>query len=223
MEAGALKPGDRLLSERELSVHLGVSRASLREALRALDMFGLISSIPGKGSLIQQPNFHALSAVFELMLFLNPSMSENVLEVRILIECEAVRLAAKRATPEELATIGSILRRMPVSLNGEDFGAEADFEFHRAIMRATHNDILIFLSKTIEGLLKRSHYERRISLFKIQGVREKLVGVHEDVYEAIAQGDADAAAERMREHFFYTNRLIEAQGKNSFSRVTGTR
>jgi len=213
MENGDLRPGDRLLSERELSSRLGVSRASLREALRALELFGIISIVPGQGSYIVPPNFKSLSSVFELMLSLKPSISENVLEVRILIEIEAVRLATMRATPEELASIRSMLDRMPVSLDGNDFGAQADFEFHKAILEATHNDILIFISETIEGLLRKSHYERRVSLFNIINEREKLVHVHREVYEAIEARDADGAAEKMRQHFAYTNSLI-AKSKN---------
>ncbi len=214
MEAGELMPGDRLLSERELSSRLGVSRASLREALRALELFGLISVIPGQGSFITPPNFKSLSSVFELMLTLKPSISENVLEVRVLLEVEAVRLATKRATPEELALIKGVLERMPPSLDGEDFGAQSDFEFHKAILTATHNDILIFISDTIEGLLRKSHYERRISLFNIIDEREKLVQCHREIYEAMDARDADAAANSMRDHFRYTNRLI-AKSVNS--------
>ena len=208
MEEGEIRPGDRLLSERELSSRLGISRASLREALRALELFGIISIIPGQGSYIVPPNFKSLASVFELMLSLKPSISENVLEVRVIIEIEAVRLATLRATPEELASIKAMLDRMPPSLDGKDFGAQADFEFHKAILKATHNDILIFLSETIEGLLRKSHYERRISLFNIIEERNQLVQVHRDVYGAMEARDPDKAADKMREHFVFTNRLI---------------
>ena len=221
MGSGTLKPGDRLLAERELSSRLGVSRGSLREALRTLEMFGLISSVPGQGSYIVPPSFRALASFFELMLSLRPSISENILEVRMLLECEAVRLATVRATPDEMAHIKSILDRMPPSLEGPDFGAQSDFEFHTAVMMATHNDILIFVYETIEGLLKRSHYERRTSLFNITGIRDSLVKYHLEVYEAMAESDPDAAAERMRAHFRFTNRLIEEQKRTPSGPAAG--
>lgn len=216
MRHGQLKPGDRLLSERELCSRLGVSRASLREALRALEIFGIITSVPGQGSFIKSPKFTSLASFFEMMLYLNKSISENVLEVRMLLECEAVRLAAKRATPEELSSLKTVIERMPVSLENEDFGAQADFGFHTMIMQATHNDIIIFISEAIEGLLRQSHYERRVALFRSEKpIRDKLVTVHWDVYEAMQSGDPNLAADKMREHFRFTNKLLEEQGKLS--------
>ena len=208
---GNLKSGDRLLSERELSSRLGVSRGSLREALKTLSMFGVISSEPGRGSYVMSPGFKSLSSFFELMLALKPAVSENILEVRMILECEAVRIATVRATPEEIAHIKYILDRMPLSLDGPDFGAESDFEFHNAIVKATHNDILVFIYEAIEGLLKRSHHERRTSLFKIEGIRTELVAYHLEVYKAIAERNTEKACESMRKHFEFTNRLLERQ------------
>ncbi|HDR16130.1 MAG TPA: FadR family transcriptional regulator [Desulfobacteraceae bacterium] len=211
---GNLKSGDRLLSERDLSSRLGVSRGSLREALKTLSMFGVISSEPGRGAYVMSPGFKSLSSFFELMLTLKPAVSENILEVRMILECEAVRIATVRATPEEIAHIKNILDKMPLSLNGPDFGAESDFEFHNAIVRATHNDILIFIYEAIEGLLKRSHHERRTSLFKIEGIRTELVKYHLEVYKAIAERNAEKACGCMRKHFDFTNNLLEKQRSN---------
>jgi GntR family transcriptional repressor for pyruvate dehydrogenase complex len=206
---GRLKPGDGLPSERELAMRLGVSRASLREALRGLEMSGFISIIPGQGSFILAPNSRSLSSFFELMFSLKPPISENILELRMIIECEATRLATRRATPEELAHIKTFLNLMRNSMTGDNPGVQADFEFHNAIIRATHNDVLIFLYETVESLLKRSHYERRVAVFNIPGARDVLVAAHEDVYDAMLTGQQEAAAERMREHFRILNRLME--------------
>jgi DNA-binding FadR family transcriptional regulator len=100
---------------------------------------------------------------------------------------------------------------MPLSLNGPDFGAESDFEFHNAIIRATHNEILVSIYEAIEGLLKRSHHERRKKLFKIQGIRDELVSYHIEVYKSMAERDAEKACLCMRKHFEFTNRLLEKQ------------
>jgi DNA-binding FadR family transcriptional regulator len=208
---GNLKSGDRLLSERELSSRLGVSRGSLREVLKTLSMFGVISSEPGRGAYVVSPGFKSFSSFFELMLTLKPAVSENILEVRMILECEAVRIAAVRATPEEIGSIKNILDKMPLSLNGPDFGAESDFEFHNAIIRATHNEILVSIYEAIEGLLKRSHHERRKKLFKIQGIRDELVSYHMEVYKSMAERDAEKACFCMRKHFEFTNRLLEKQ------------
>jgi GntR family transcriptional repressor for pyruvate dehydrogenase complex len=198
---GRLKPGDCLISERELAELIGVSRSSLRETIRALEILGVIVSVPGQGSYILPPNIQALSSFFELTLSLKPTISENILELRLTLECEAVRLATRRATPQEIRHIREIIDRMPESLDRDQLGVETDFEFHLAIMRATHNELFVFIYEIIEALLKRSHYERRVGVLYVSGVGEKFIEVHENVYAAMLEGDEHMAAEAMKKHF----------------------
>ncbi len=198
---GGLKPGDCLLPEREMSKSIGVSRASLRETLRALEILGIIVSVPGQGSYILPPNIRSLSNFFELMLTIKPTISENIMELRLTLETSAVRLATKRATPQELAYIREIIDRMPEKLNREQLGVETDFEFHLAIMRATHNDLFVFVYEIIEALLLRSHYERRVGVLFVKGVAEKFIDVHKRVYNAMMKGDEALAVEAMNQHF----------------------
>jgi GntR family transcriptional regulator, transcriptional repressor for pyruvate dehydrogenase complex len=205
---GGLKPGDCLLPERELSDLVGVSRASLRETLRALEILGIIVSVPGQGSYILPPNIRSLASFFELILALTPSLSENILELRLTLECEAVRLATKRATPQELGYIREIIDRMPDTLDRERLGVDADFEFHLAIMRATHNELFVFVYEILQALLKRSHYERRIGVLYVTGVGEKFIEVHEKVYNAMLKGDETLAVESMRNHFKVINEYL---------------
>jgi len=202
---GKLKPGDRLLSERELAGKLEVSRASLREALRALEMLGFLSINPGKGAYVLSPSTETLSAFTELTMYLRPTISENILEVRIIIECEAVRLASKRASREELRYIKSLLEQMQRLTPGKDLAVRAsqvDFGFHKKIINATHNDFLIFLYDLIEVLLRRSHSERwAAALSNITGAFDKIIRAHEAIYEAIVDGNEALAEKRLREHF----------------------
>lgn len=201
MRENKLKPGDQLLSERELAMFFRVSRASLREALHTMEMLGLIRVIPGQGAHILSPSSHSLSTFFGLTLSLKPAISGNIHEMRIVIECGAVSLATRRASQEELGHIKSTLDRMPRKATGDEVGAQADFDFHNSIIKATHNDILIFIYEAIDALLRRSHLERRIKVFNIPGILNELVGVHERIYEAMAEGKHELAEERMREHF----------------------
>ena len=202
---GKLKPGDRLLSERELAGKLEVSRASLREALRALEMLGFLSINPGKGAYVLSPSTETLSAFTELTMYLRPTISENILEVRIIIECEAVRLASKRASREELGCIKGSLEKMQRLTPGKGLAVKAsqvDFGFHKKIINATHNDFLIFLYDLIEVLLRRSHSERwAAALSNITGAFDKIIRAHEAIYEAIVDGNEALAEKRLREHF----------------------
>jgi len=207
--SGGLTPGDCLLPERELGEHIGVSRASLRETLRALEILGIIVSVPGQGSYILPPNIRSLSSFFELMIALKPTLSENILELRLTLECEAIRLATKRATPQELAQIREIIDRMPKTLVRDHLGVDTDFEFHLAIMRATHNDLFVFVYEIIAALLKRSHYERRIGVLSVTGVGEKFIEVHESVYSAMLKGDEMLAVREMKRHFQVINEFLK--------------
>lgn len=207
---GGLKPGDCLLPERELAEKIGVSRASLRETLRALEILGFILSVPGQGSYVLPPNVRVLSSFFELMLSLKPTVSENILELRITLECEGIKLATKRATPEELAYIKEILDSMPGYLNRNELGVETDFKFHKAIIQATHNDMFIFVYEIIETLLRRSHYERRVGVLYVAGVGKKFIEVHQRVYDALVSGDESKAKAKMKEHFHEINRYLRS-------------
>ena len=202
---GKLKSGDRLLSERELAAELGVSRASLREAFRALEMLGFLSINPGKGTYILSPNTDSLSTFTELTMYLRPTLFENILEVRTIIECAAIRLAAKRSSQEELGYITSALDQMEHISKGDGLAkraSEADFEFHKGIIRATHNDFLVFLYGIIEVLLKRSHEERwDESLSVIPDAFNVIIDLHKAILEAILAGDEFLAEKRLREHF----------------------
>lgn len=210
MQQGEIKPGDRLLPERDLASQLGVSRTSLREALRAMELLGLLEIIPKQGASILTPNPGSMLSFLGLALSLRPIISEDILEVRIIIECGAARLATKRASREELAQMKAILDRMPRTITGDDCGAQADFDFHDSIIRATHSDFLMFVYEAIEGLLRRSHRERRIALFNYPRILQNLVKDHVAIYEAVAGGDEQAAEEKMREHFISAQKYFRA-------------
>lgn len=202
---GKLKPGDRLLSERDLAAQFQISRASLREALRALEMLGMLSVEPGKGTFVLPPRPETITGVLGLIVSLRPTMSESILEVRIIIECEAARLASLRASPEELAYIKSTLTRMHNPSSKEELGAaaaHADFEFHKGIIKATHNGFLAFLYDALEILLIRSHTERWVdSLRYVPNAAEVVSQAHEGIYEAVKKGDPDISERLMRDHF----------------------
>ena len=219
---GHLQPGDRLLGERELASVLGVSRATLRETLRTLDVLGMLKIIPGQGSFVANPSIKSLASFFELMLSLRPSLSEDIMELRQLLECEAVRIATIRATPTEMATLKHLLDIMPLHLESENFGAISDLEFHETIIKSTHNDIIIFIYDSIEGLLKQTHIERRNRLFQIKESRNNILRVHFDIYAAMVAKNSDEAANKMREHFYFTNELLSNVNKPDFIKLTGT-
>src|SRR5690349_14781047 len=109
---GELRAGDRLLPERDLAEALGVSRPSLREALRALSILNLIEVRRGSGAYIVAPGIDSLATFFGVSLALNPDFTGDLKQVRVALECQAVRLACVNATAADVRAIQEALDRM---------------------------------------------------------------------------------------------------------------
>ncbi|WP_412177227.1 FadR/GntR family transcriptional regulator [Mesorhizobium sp. ZC-5] len=198
---GRLKPGDRLLSERELSLSLSVSRPVLREAFRALAMLGFLDIRHGKGAYVKGPDISVLTDFLTFSLAQQPDILDDVMQARIAIECQAIRLACERAGDADLAAIGGRLTRLMDTLDDPEAGGEADYAFHLAIVEAGRSAALVTLYQAISELLKRSHTARRQLTVGVQGIRDYLVDAHREVFLSIVARDPDAAEARLREHF----------------------
>ena len=209
--AGDLRPGDRLLPERELSQKLGVSRASLREVMRTLTLLGVIEVRPGQGAFIRSPSLAMLQDFFGLVLAIQPSLYDHLFEARIGVECRAIRLACSQARPEDFAAMSSALDRIAETVEDPDAGAEADFSFHAAIVRAAHNDVLLFIHEAIGSHLRRSHHERREAVAGRPEVLSQMWEDHARVYEAIVGGEPDVAEGILKEHFVLAQRAERMQ------------
>lgn len=200
--AGALKPGDRLLAERELAQRLNVSRASLREALRAMEMLGLVEIRACQGTFIQRPGLRVLQDFFGVALSLGGADMGDIVEARMAIECQAIRLACRRATPEDLARIRAALERLRATVADVGLGGDADCDFHTAVVRASHNETLLSVYEALQALLRRSHRDRRAVAKELEGFLDELGDAHETIYRAIVAGDEDTAEREMRRHFY---------------------
>jgi DNA-binding FadR family transcriptional regulator len=200
--SGELKPGNKLIAERELAQRLGVSRASLREVMRAMSLLGVIEIRPGQGAVVTSPSAEVLSDFFGMLLAMQPSIYDHVLEARIAIECQAVRLACANAQAADIARLNHGLERILATATDRDAGAEADFEFHTAIVLASHNEVLRFIHQAISALLRRSHVERRQAVSGEPDFLATLGEAHRQVIDAIASRDPDAAETTMRKHFY---------------------
>lgn len=217
---GSLKPGDRLLGERELSLKLGVSRPLLREALRSLAMLGFLDIRQGKGAYVRQADLSVLSDFFTFSLAQQPDILDDVMQARIAIECQAIRLACARASESDLKRIGSMLTRLMDTLHDPEEGGAADFAFHLAIVEAGRSPALVVLYGAISELLKRSHVQRREVTVAVPGITDYLVEAHREVFLSIVNRDADVAETKLRDHFaigdeFRRKSLIAAFSKSA--------
>ncbi len=197
---GDLNPGDRLLSERELSERLRVSRASVREALSALEIMGLIEVRPGEGTFIRQTSVDSIIGPMALILSMEKDTIMELLQVRKVLEVEAVGLAAARASEEEKLLIKQAIEQMESDLKQGRLGEEADHKFHFAIAGATGNSILMRLMNTISDTMQHTLLASRKRLYESKGTPERLYTEHRQIYQAVAAGDVELARQLMYSH-----------------------
>ncbi|MFC0337135.1 transcriptional regulator, GntR family [Kushneria avicenniae] len=199
--SGALAPGDRLPSERELALSLGVGRPLLREVMRSLDMLGVLDIRHGKGAFVARANFGMLSDFFTLYLTQEKSALDDVMQARIAIECQAIRLACDRATDADISRIETCFTQLTQTVDDPERGGLSDYEFHIAIVEASHSKTLIALYHAISTMLLKSHVERRRTTANAPEIVESHIDSHRQVFLAIVEGDGEMAHQRLREHF----------------------
>ncbi|MDU4962420.1 MAG: FadR/GntR family transcriptional regulator [Sporomusaceae bacterium] len=212
---GKLQPGDKLLSERDLSERFNVSRASVREAFSALEMMGIITIRPGEGSFVRQVSYEGLLEPLSFLLQVEINDITQVLEVRKILEAETAALAAERATPESLAEIRRALDYMKEELTAHGIGDQADDAFHLALAHAADNPLLVKVMTTIADLMTHTFRVLRQKLFLTDHMGDYIYYSHLRIYEAVQAGDANLAKARMLEHLLLVekNMLALQQGE----------
>jgi len=203
-----LKQGQKLPPERELAESLGVSRASVREALTALEAIGILDIRPGEGTFVRETSVSATFAPLAMVLEMEQNSMSQLMEVRRVLETEIAALAVQRATEEDLQNIEVNLNRMK-SANTVSEAVEADLRFHFAIAEATHNSILLRIMNTVADLMHNTFRIRREELFADKG--REIISEHEAIYRAIRDRDIDSAKLRMLQHIHNIQAGIEVQ------------
>lgn len=188
-----MAPGDRLPAERELAAKLGVSRASLSQALVALEVQGVLSVRHGDGAiLIRRPTEDgAIRALRE-----HADRIPDIIEAREALEVKLAGLAATRRTDSEMAAIEAAIATMEREVAAGDRGVVGDEMFHEAMTTAAHSTLLAKLMHEISGLIRETRIE---SLSQEGRPRESLEG-HRRIADAVRRRDAQAAARAMADH-----------------------
>ena len=198
---GSIHPGDRLVPERELALQLGVSRPILREALRGLSMMGVVEIRERVGTVVRQPDVSVLGDFFAFAVAQRADIVDDVMQARIAIEVQAVRLACRQATPSDLARIAAAVERIEATVDDSEEGGRADFDFHAALVQASGSETLIQLYAALSTLLMRSHRERRGAVGGDPALKRHLVQDHARIVQALVSRDGDRADRVLREHF----------------------
>jgi GntR family transcriptional regulator, transcriptional repressor for pyruvate dehydrogenase complex len=209
---GVWKPGERIPAERQLGQQLGVGRASLREALKALEIMGMIETRLGDGTYVCKRSEFLSRPLLWAITSSSQTEVHELVEARRLMETELAGLAAQRATAEDLQAIGKHLDEMEQSKDSPLEFMQADIEFHLAVGQAAHNSILLNALHLIRNLLQ----DWIKSSLQMGGVATTALEHHQAIFLAIAKKNVPAARAAMQKHLEEMARVfLEAQQKNA--------
>jgi len=207
MRQGQLKPGDRLPPERDLCERFGVSRVTVREALRMLESSGLVQIRVGArgGAFVTAPSSDRVGEGLTDMLTLSAISAADVTEVRMILEVGIVPIVCERATEQDLADLDEICERSEAALRSGEYTMRYSLEFHTRVAEATHNPAVVMLVESFREPIHMSLEQAREVAPEMGelGTRE-----HERFVEAVRRRDADAATKIMRKHLERTARRV---------------
>ena len=195
IEDGELKAGDKLPTERELVEQLGVSRTSIREALRAMELLGMIESKVSEGTFVKHSGIDRTLLGLTSSGTIDEKRTLETYEVRTLLESFTVRLAAKNRTPEQLKAMRGAIEAMKNDIAGGNRGHSADDLFHRIIAEAAGNSVLIGILSLCAEMINSS-----IAVANAHVNVNDIISEHQSMYEAIERGDEKLAERLVRAH-----------------------
>jgi GntR family transcriptional regulator, transcriptional repressor for pyruvate dehydrogenase complex len=197
--AGALAEGCPLPTERELGERSGLSRASVREALRILESEGLIQTRPGRngGASVRQPTADSIARSVGLFVRGRRIRLKSLLETREAIEPAVARLAALNRNDDDIAALKAAQARLKASQADRAAYLEANVDWHLAVANASHNEPLIGFMAAISTVIQSATEN---PLLDSDEVRDQTIAAHERILAAILAGDPAAAERRMARH-----------------------
>jgi len=199
----ALRPGDRLPSERDLATRFGVSRTVVREALRSLAAKGVLDVKSGSGAVVDRVGPEAASQM--LRLFVQSARDgsegehfgyEQIDDVREMLETRVARIAASTAREDDLAELRDLHRQMTQAKKDPGEASRLDLAFHRAIAVSTHNPLYLVMLDSIEPVL----LEIRLKTLVVPGRPARALKAHKAILDCIAAGDPEGAERAMVAH-----------------------
>lgn len=199
---GKLKEGEKLPSERELSVSFEVSRTVVREAIRVLQTRGLLQVRPGIGSIVRRPTANQVVAGLSQLIRAKANGIEVSLaslhEVRTLLETDIIRLAAQRANVEDIEELQRAITDLEALVKFPVKFLEQAIDFHRTLALATHNPLLVVLFDSIQEIM----YGMRQTLVPEPITPSRALKTFRQILRHIQEGEPEEAAEAIQKHLF---------------------
>jgi GntR family transcriptional repressor for pyruvate dehydrogenase complex len=200
---GLVMPGARLPSERELAKNFGVARSSLRQALKVLEIMGVITQKVGDGSYLNKDASRVLSVPMEFLFLLDGISLDELAEMRLVIEPEHAARAAQRANSDDIALLRQSIVDVEASRGNSDLIVSADLFFHQAIFQAS--------GSRLSGRLFDMIHREMLKLITMSSQPVDIAHIldfHKPIFNAIQKRDAALAAQLMTDHLKYGRDLL---------------
>lgn len=204
---GSLKRGDALPPERDLAQLLGVSRNSVREALRTMSLMGFISSVQGAGNFVSCNLENNLSESIRMMMLLGETNYLQISQLRRGMESEMVLLAAARITPKQAARLRELARQMKREESAEK-ASHLDQQYHNLICEACGNKLIQAIYGAMVSTVDEFIGTMYVRIMADPAKRDRLLDAHEEIAAALQQREAPAAEQAMRRHFEVVDEAI---------------
>jgi DNA-binding FadR family transcriptional regulator len=203
-------PGDRLPSERSLAQQFHISRHSLREALRILDVMGLIEIKVGDGIYVKEVNFlpyiESLNFSLRTRLQIERDTLVKLWETRRMLEVGMVDIAAKQINDSFLRSLWWCIEEMKKNIDHQDAFISSGIRFHRLIAEIGQNEVLILVWDMLANLIRTSQYK----IYRIPWSPKKALAAHKKIYRALEARDSEKAVEAMKQHMLEEEKALVA-------------
>lgn len=191
-----LRPGDKLPSERELAELLSVSRSSIRDAIRSLELMGMVEPRQGAGTIVCEISSSSVTNPLANALKRKEEHISELLDFRKILEPPLASRAATHASPDEISEMDDILKRQEAKLRSGETAIAEDSEFHYAIAMASGNSVVLKVLDILMDLLR----ETRERTLQVEGRPQKSLAGHRLILSAIKRHDQEGAKAAMRRH-----------------------
>ncbi|WP_062513206.1 FadR/GntR family transcriptional regulator [Halobacillus sp. KGW1] len=208
LKNGTLKSGDKLDSVEVLAKNFDVGRSAIREALSALRAMGLLEMRQGEGTYVKSFDAARFSLPVSVAFLMKPEDMRELLEVRKILEVGAAGSAAVSRSEADIANMKDALRSMEEAGGNGELGEQADLFFHMALVRASHNQMLINLMSSVSEIMVQAMRETR-KLLHINNGTERLLQEHKHVLEAIINKEEEEARTAMYAHLSSVEHSLE--------------
>lgn len=203
---GAMKPGDRLPPERKLVERFRASRISVREALKNLEVSGLLTIKPGSGVFVAEANSKPLSESLSSILRIQKATLNELTEARVILEPPIAKLAVEKMTAEDLMKLESNIDEASKIVKSHAPSPTQNIEFHSLIAEATHNTVITLAMKPLLDVVKEMTLELKDGLEKRTKISSHSVDYHKKIIQAFRERDSQKVYDLMLKH------ILQIQG-----------